>query len=289
LAGLLLASFLPQSGGVLKGWKKFIKRILLSVLGLALALSIWGVLIEPRLIDVEQEKAALPHLPPACEGRRVALIADLQVGMWLGNTDIVRRIVARLIEEEPKEVRGTLLEINRADALVAPLPAAGIPTSAALGNHDYAMGQPDDVKLECAARRVSRSLESASVRMLENQAATLTLSGAENSGDQPLYIVGVGSHFADNDCSEAALAQVPPETPRIVFIHNPASFAEIPAGAAPLALAAHTHGGQVRLPFMPEGSIIVGLRWSGLTSYNASNLTTYKAHTRHFSVIWTVS
>jgi hypothetical protein len=45
LASLLPVSFLPQNGGVLKGWKKFVKRTLLIVLGVALALSIWGMLI----------------------------------------------------------------------------------------------------------------------------------------------------------------------------------------------------------------------------------------------------
>ena len=40
-------------------------------------------------------------------------------------------------------------------------------------------------------------------------------------------------------------------------MHHPDSFAEIPAGAAPLAVAGHTHGGQVRIPLMPQ--------WSWLT------------------------
>jgi predicted MPP superfamily phosphohydrolase len=277
LAGFLLASHLPRSGGGLRDWKKFIKRILLSLLGLTLALLVWGVAVEPRLIDVEEEEFALPHLPPAWEGRRVALIADLQVGMWLGNVDTIRRIAARLIkerpalvliagdfiyrpvdeetqpeareEQEPEEVRETLRMIDHAVALVAPLTEAGIPTYAVLGNHDYAMGRPDDVKLEWVARRVRQSLEAAGVRVLENQAARAPAPGV---GDQPLYIVGVGSHFAKNDHPEAALAQVPPEAPRIVFMHNPESFAAAPAGAAPLALAGHTHGGQVRIPFTPE-------------------------------------
>jgi uncharacterized protein len=267
----------------LKNRKKYIKYSLFSLLGVALALLGWGVAIEPRLIDVEEEEATLPRLPAAWEGQRVALIADLQVGMWLGNTDTVRRSVARLIEarpaliliagdfiyrpvdeetrpeareeQEPEEVRETLREVERAVALVAPLTRAGLPTYAVLGNHDYAMGQPDEVKLEWVAHRLRQSLESAGVRVLENQAAPLPAPAApraKDSRDQPLYVAGVGSHFANNDHPEAALAQIPPEAPRIVFMHNPESFAEIPAGAAPLALAAHTHGGQIRLPLMPE-------------------------------------
>ena len=41
------------------------------------------------------------------------------------------------------------------------------------------------------------------------------------------------------------------------MMHNPNSFEAFPAGSAPLAVAGHTHGGQVRLPGTPE--------WSWLT------------------------
>jgi uncharacterized protein len=85
----------------LKSRKRYIKRFLLNLPGLALLLLVWGVAVEPRLIDVEEEEAVLPHLASAWEGKRVALIADLQVGMWLGNTDTVRRTVAHLIDERP--------------------------------------------------------------------------------------------------------------------------------------------------------------------------------------------
>lgn len=132
------------------------------------------MLVEPHLIDYVHEVAAIPGLPAAWEGQRVALIADLQVGMWLGNTDTIRCIVQGLVthppamvliagdflyhpigektlgeareEVEPDDPREAQDEIRTAVALVRPLPAAGIPTYAVLGNHDYGMAWPDDVQ-----------------------------------------------------------------------------------------------------------------------------------------------
>jgi len=39
-------------------------------------------------------------------------------------------------------------------------------------------------------------------------------------------------------------------------MHNPRSFAVLPPGTAPFAIAGHTHGGQVRVPLAPGWSYL---------------------------------
>lgn len=264
---------------------KFIKYTAFALAGVLLLLLIWGVFIEPRLVDYKEETAMVPNLPAAWEGKRVALIADLQVGMWFGNEDTVKKIVNRIIEERPaavlvagdfvykptdedereeverEDTRNFMPEVNGATELLRPLTNTGIPTYVVLGNHDYGMDYPDSVKNVRLAVAVRQTLEAAGVHVIDNAAAPLALpaeNNAQNNSsvntDANLYFVGIGSRYADNAKPEIALAQVPQNAPRIIFMHEPDSFAAFPANAAPLALAGHTHGGQIRIPFTDDWS-----------------------------------
>ena len=86
--------------------------------------------------------------------------------------------------------------------------------------------------------------------MLENEAVPVALS----EGGEPLYVAGIGSAWAERSRPAAALAAVPAGAARIVLAHNPIVYRELPPNAAPLTLAAHTHGGQIRLPLTPSES-----------------------------------
>ncbi len=210
---------------------------------LLLLLLAWGVLVEPRLFEVKEENAAIPGLPNEWSGQRIALIADLQIGMWFGNEETDRRIVDRIIQEKPafvliagdfiykptdederddlerEDTHAFRQEVEGAVALVRPLVRAGLPVYAVLGNHDYGMNHPDSIKN--VAEAVRAGLEGAGIRVLENAALPLSLpdykATKENSNSATkLYLAGIGSRYAGHDRSAAAVAQIPDGAPRIV-------------------------------------------------------------------------
>lgn len=234
------------------------KRLLLRVgiaLLTALALLIgYGVLVEPRLIlDEKRFDVTLPHLPAGASARTVAVFSDLQIGMWFANEAMVENLVEKVVEEQPAAalVGGDFVysrdpdpaaQVNRVVELLAPLTAAGIPTFAVLGNHDYAVDAADEV---------IAGLESIGIQVLRNQAAPVPGAG---TGANALHVVGLGPARPGRVDVDAALAEVPDDAPRVVLMHNPTSFVQLPAGSAPLAVAGHTHCGQIAIPGLQSWS-----------------------------------
>lgn len=247
----------------------------------------YGVVVERFFIlDAKPPiPAELRKLTDAWKGKRVGVLADIHLGMWLGNPGMARRAVRALLDTRPDVVLlagdfvvragGEPARIDEAVSIVRPLVDAGIPTYAVLGNHDYSifsLHDPADVAL---ADRIAAALRGAGIVVLRNQSAPVRLDGGP-----PLYLVGVDSNWASRDDVVQALSGVPDDAPRIVFMHNPSSFPKLPAGAAPFAVAAHTHGGDVRVPGKPHWSWLEWLQgrkvpvdgWADASFGRAGNL-----------------
>lgn len=278
----MTASRVQRRAAYRRTWR--VVRWGLGVLVVALLLAIaWGAGIEPRLVDERFESAHIPGLPPEWSGARVALIADLQVGMWLANTDTIRPIVDRVIaqrpavlliagdflyhpteeagkprearaEWQPEDMAAVHAQIAEVVSLLQPLLTARIRTVAVLGNHDYAMRVRESLPLPVVANELSGALRGIGVIVLRNQAAPLGRLDADRALERRLFVAGLDAWTARATDVDKTLAQIPDDAPRLFLMHHPLSFRELPAGAAPVALGAHTHGGQIRLPFTPHWS-----------------------------------
>ena len=223
----------------------------LAVAAAGLSAAAWATLVEPRWLETTRFDVELPHLPLAWDGQRVGFFSDIQIGVPGANLGTVRRAVGELIAARPAValLGGDFLyfpqdaerQAREASELVRPLVDAGIPTLAVLGNHDYAEPDPEERgRPDPWARAMRAALEAVGVRVLDNESAAIERDGAW------LYVVGVASQWAE--APGRALADVPDDAARVVLLHNPGSFADLPARRAPLAVAGHTHGGQVRPP-----------------------------------------
>ena len=232
---------------------RWLKRIGIALGVVLVVLLVYGVFVEPRLIlDEERAEVPLPQLGEELAGTEVAVLSDLQIGMWFANEGMVRRAVETAVAAEPDVVLlgGDLVysteptiatQIDNLLDLLDPLLESGIPTYAVLGNHDYKVGAAEDLVT---------ALEGVGVPVLRNAAAVVPGTGQDP--DEQLYVVGIGPDLPNRVDVDAALSGVPEGAPRVVLMHNPTTFDLLPAGSAPLALAGHTHCGQVTLPGRPR-------------------------------------
>ncbi|MEO8127074.1 MAG: metallophosphoesterase, partial [Bryobacteraceae bacterium] len=168
-------------GVVLRALKWLSAAIVFLLFGLCL----WGLLIGPRVLVETREVGSVANLPPEWEGKRVAFISDLQIGMWGNNSATIQRAIELLVRERPDImlIGGDFTEnpaqdeeqISASVRMVAPLVKSGIRTFAVLGNHDYSMVEREDSKELETAERLSQELTKIGIVVFNNEARSVTL------------------------------------------------------------------------------------------------------------------
>jgi hypothetical protein len=224
--------------------RRRIRRLIAAtVLLVPLALAAWSVFVEPRLLVVHEIAVTTWKWPVAHPPLRIVAIGDLHLGAPFIDLDKVDAIVAQANALQPDVVvllgdyvahgviGGRRMDFAAAVPVLARLRARdGV--FAVLGNHDW---WEDGVRFETLLRQ-------AGITVLEETAARI-------EGAAPYWIVGLGDDTTRAPDPVAAVARIPLPDPVIAIAHDPAVFAAMPDRVA-LTLAAHTHGGQVYLPFV---------------------------------------
>lgn len=109
------------------------------------------------------------------------------------------------------------------------------PTYFVEGNHDHWSPEGD---------RLTELLDRFAVTTLSNSHTTV-------EGDfGTVALVGVDDRHSGHDDLAAAVAGLPDEGFRLVLTHSPGSLPELEGHGIDYAMCGHTHGGQIRLPFI---------------------------------------
>lgn len=225
--------------------------------GLALAgmaTTAYGVGVEPESISVTRYRLTPPRWPA---GQRLSIhvIADLHAG---GPNMTARHInevveIANLESADLVLLLGDYFATHRfvTERVPPPVWAAALArlesrlgTWAVFGNHDW---WHDIAGVRAAFGRVG-------IPTLENRAVLLGNSGQQfwlaGLGDQLAHPLG-HARFRGIDDLPGTLAQVNSDHPVILAAHEPDIFTKVPDRVS-LTVAGHTHGGQIRVPFLWE-------------------------------------
>ncbi|WP_242046708.1 metallophosphoesterase [Cylindrospermum sp. FACHB-282] len=198
-------------------------------------------MIEPNWIEINSLQLTLPHLSPEFNGYRIVQISDLHRDKWMNQRRLQR--VVRLVNQQKPDlvtITGDLITRNSPQfipTLKVPLSqiAAKDQTVAILGNHDH----------ENDSKAIIQTLAESGIVHIGNGVFTLHRGGAM------LHIAGLDDLWKGTPRFDLVMQQLPDEGAAILLVHEP-DFADTSAvtGRFDLQLSGHSHGGQVRLPFL---------------------------------------
>lgn len=216
----------------------FVKKRWRVMTALAL-LFIYARFIEPQLLFVNHYKIETGFKA------KYALIADIHLGIY-NDESLLERTVEKINREEVDAVlvAGDFTyepQFSELKILFASLGKIKVPIYAVLGNHDCERPGPD------IRDELEEVLTTLGVHVISNKAVELN----------GVTIVGLGSLWArDNDMR--LLDTYTKEDDLVVLTHNPDTVLDyLPNQYPDLTLAGHTHGGQVRIPYLYQKVIPV--------------------------------
>ncbi len=192
----------------------------------------WSRFVETRIIRVQE--TTLAGIGADLD---IALVSDIHLGVYKDRA-FLERVVDRInrLPVQAVAIAGDLTyepQGQSLDDLFAPLARIDVPVYVVLGNHDQQAPGPDiDVALRSALRKHG-------VRIIEGE--IITVDGVR--------WVGLGDRWARKD-DPAFLRASPSPLPTLVLTHNPDTATDLARNDATLLLAGHTHGGQIRIPWL---------------------------------------
>lgn len=220
--------------------RRFLKHGAAAVLGAGLAVGAYASLWEPNRLEVRRLTLALNGLPAAFNGLKVVQFSDMHLGFYAGAKAAVR-VVEAINREKPDLIcfTGDMVdgEVDALEEAILPLSGleAAFGTYSILGNHDFY-----DVE------KLIRMEEKAGFTVLRNSHAKL------RRGGEQIAVVGLDDGIWGHPDPASTLDGLPAGMFKIVLMHEPDygdTTAEYPVH---LQLSGHSHGGQVRLPWLGE-------------------------------------
>lgn len=226
-----------------RGFLKLAGVAALDAAALGFAGSAYARDVEPGWVGVSEIRLSLARLPDQFAGYRIVHISDIHID-GATNPDYTAEVIRLIERQKPDFIVATGDYVTASPERFAPRLGeflgrleARDGKAAVLGNHDHDAG----------ALTISRAIQESGTPLLDNGVLEVERQGAR------LYVCGVDDVWMGRPDLASVLARLPgaSDTAAILLAHEP-DFADVASrtGRFDLQLSGHSHGGQVRLPFV---------------------------------------
>lgn len=203
-------------------------------------LLIYARFIEPHIIRVQRTQYQFNPEQPLKKSVKIALIADLHIGLFSGHERQLKQIVHKINDLQPDFVvvagDWTYEPEDKLAEELAVLKQIQAPIYSVNGNHDEQYPGPPIQALLANA-------------LAQNH--VIDIEGKMLDFDE-FRLIGVGDLWAGKT-DMRQLPQLPQDKPWLILSHNPDTVEMVPPlTQRALMLSGHTHGGQVQLPWITD-------------------------------------
>ena len=224
--------------------RKFIKNTIKASVGATILGSLYTWQIEPFWLEFVKVKMPIKNLPKNLIGKTLMQISDVHVGNKFDYEYIIDSFKkAKLYEPDFVVYTGDFVsyetpeQFDQLEKVFKHAVNGKLGTAGVLGNHDYGIDwlEPD------VANRISNILDRANVTILRNE--EVNFSG--------LNILGIDDYWGSNFNPIKIMNKYDSKKANLVLCHNPdVCDLNVWNNYKGWILSGHTHGGQVKPPFL---------------------------------------
>lgn len=218
---------------------KKLKKLIIVLILISLITVLYSMYIEPRWIKVKTLNVNLNK--NLNNNIKVVQFSDTQLGDFFSINQL-KEVVYKINKECPDIViftgdlldnASTYADINEVSGVLSKI-SCPLGKYAIYGNHDYGGG---------AVRYYNQIMNESGFKVLKNSSVSLKLSS------NTIKIFGCDDKLMGSYNSEKTLKGINSKDINILALHEPDLISDFESAPIDLALAGHSHGGQVRIPF----------------------------------------